>query len=184
MFLNAYEFEKCLIFYGAPTLVNLKVASLYHIDMAKAEMDYWIDYYNPLLSQKNMCLYRFTRKQRGLLFLYHKQKLWHLLNHDKIKKMFMNYHYNCLSVETILQCLQKRLQETEFPHEIGLLLGYPLQDVVSFIDGKPCLVIGYWKVYGHLKSCQKTFWKYQRCTNELMNRFSKGMTLEKICQII
>lgn len=35
------------------------------------------------------------------------------------------------------------------PHEVGIFLGYPLEDVLGFIanDGKNCLACGYWKVY-------------------------------------
>ena len=37
----------------------------------------------------------------------------------------------------------------DFPHEIGLLLGYPPEDVSGFIEngGKNFLCSGYWKVY-------------------------------------
>ena len=36
-----------------------------------------------------------------------------------------------------------------FPHEMGLLLGYPVEDVTGFMvhGGKNSLYSGYWKVY-------------------------------------
>lgn len=39
--------------------------------------------------------------------------------------------------------------EQQFPHEMGLLLGYPIEDVVGFMEhsGKEYLYSGYWKVY-------------------------------------
>ena len=39
--------------------------------------------------------------------------------------------------------------EMPFPHELGLLLGYPAEDVRGFmgIGYKKCLYTGYWKVY-------------------------------------
>lgn len=50
--------------------------------------------------------------------------------------------------------------EGEFPHEIGLFLGYPLCDVRGFIEdarGGVCLGCGYWKVYGEVEEREKLF---------------------------
>ena len=40
-------------------------------------------------------------------------------------------------------------EHKQFPHEMGLLLGYPIEDVRGFIEhnGCGCLYSGYWKVY-------------------------------------
>ncbi len=37
------------------------------------------------------------------------------------------------------------------PHEVGIFIGYPLEDVIGFIQngGKNCLHCGYWKVYAN-----------------------------------
>lgn len=184
MFLNHIEFERKLIFYAAPTLMKLKTGNLYSINMECKEIDYWIHYYNQCLHQKDLCLLRLTRKDRNLIYIYQKQRLVNLINHKQIKDILLFYHYDCSSLNKLFQNLQARLQNEEFPHEIGLFLGYPLYDVVSFIEGKQHLYIGYWKVYSHLKNSQKTFFKYKKCTNEFMRRWIQGMSLEQICQNI
>ncbi len=38
-------------------------------------------------------------------------------------------------------------ESIEYPHEIGVLLGYPLEDVIGFIESQSCIMIGTWKVY-------------------------------------
>ena len=55
------------------------------------------------------------------------------------------------------------LRNQEFPHEMGLLLGYPVEDVEGFIlnEGENCLYIGYWKVYENLSE------KMVLCRNEV-----------------
>lgn len=184
MFLNSIEFEKQLIFFGAPTLMKLKIANLYSIDMDCKEIDYWIYYYNQRFNQKDLCLCQLVRKNRKMIYIYQKQKLENLINHEQVKNILLFYQYDCSSLDKLFQSLQARLQNEEFPHEIGLFLGYPLYDVVSFIEGKQHLYIGYWKVYSHLKNSQKTFFKYKKCTNEFMRRWIQGMSLEQICQNI
>lgn len=61
----------------------------------------------------------------------------------------------------------KRLGESdEFPHEIGLFLGYPVEDVKGFIENKASCAkcVGYWKVYGDEEKAQKLFNQYKKCT--------------------
>ena len=45
-----------------------------------------------------------------------------------------NYGYHNFSVRDAIGQLQARFEQSEFPHEIGLFLGYPLGDVVGFIQ--------------------------------------------------
>lgn len=55
------------------------------------------------------------------------------------------------AVRELLRQLSRRLcLEREFPHEIGVFLGYPLEDVVGFIRnrGRNYTCCGYWKAYG------------------------------------
>lgn len=48
------------------------------------------------------------------------------------------------------------------PHEVGIFLGYPLEDVLGFIanGGKNCLTCGYWKVYTNVENKQSLFEAY------------------------
>jgi hypothetical protein len=58
-----------------------------------------------------------------------------------------------------LSFLKKRFAEPGFPHEVGVFLGYPLEDVISFSAGKsgPCVCCGYWKVYHRPEKAERTF---------------------------
>lgn len=51
---------------------------------------------------------------------------------------------------TILADLRKKSERT-CPHDIGIFIGYPPEDIRGFIanDGKNCLHCGYWKVYAN-----------------------------------
>ena len=59
-----------------------------------------------------------------------------------------------------------------FPHELGLLLGYPLDDVEGFIknDGKNCLYTGYWKVYANVPAKRNLFRRFECAREELMKQ--------------
>ena len=53
-------------------------------------------------------------------------------------------------------------ENNPFPHEIGLILGYPPQDVIQYYinNGKRYLFSGYWKVYTNPDWASSQFRKY------------------------
>ena len=86
--------------------------------------------------------------------------------------------YETESVELMLLSLRERMEEDSFPHEIGVFLGYDLSDIKSFIEGKECLYVGYWKVYSNVEEKMEIFDKYTRCKNAVMRMIDKGYPIE------
>ncbi len=68
----------------------------------------------------------------------------------------------------------------EFPHEIGLFLGYPPEDVWGFIRKKTPKCQGHWKVYGDVEKAKMAFDSYKKCTENYTRRLQKGTSLEKV----
>ena len=73
--------------------------------------------------------------------------------------------------------------EDSFPHEIGIFLGYPVEDVKSFIQnhGENYILSGVWKVYHDKETAERTFRLYSECTRCLVSRYDNGTPLEKLC---
>ncbi len=87
------------------------------------------------------------------------------------------------SLEKRLAHLKRRLAESEtFPHEIGLFLGYPPEDVRGFIEHRDCDVkcVGCWKVYGDEAKAQKTFRLFRKCSEVYRQRFQNGTPIERL----
>ena len=70
----------------------------------------------------------------------------------------------------------------EFPHEMGLLLGYPLEDVRGFMEneGKYFLYAGYWKVYENMTEKLKLFRKFEVAKETLLSLIYNGVCMEEI----
>ena len=70
----------------------------------------------------------------------------------------------------------------EFPHEVGLFLGYPPEDVEGFIENKArsCKLTGYWKVYSDEEKAKKIFAKYSKCTRVYTEQYADGKTIERL----
>ena len=68
--------------------------------------------------------------------------------------------YENTDIDLCLEVLGGKLAKSDlFPHEIGLFLGYPLGDVIGFIDngGKNSRCTGCWKVYCNECEAMRTF---------------------------
>ena len=77
----------------------------------------------------------------------------------------------------------RRLQESgDFPHEIGLFLGYPPEDVRGFIENhaEGYKFVGCWKVYGDEKSAKKQFARYKKCTDVYCSQWANGKSIERL----
>ena len=84
----------------------------------------------------------------------------------------------------ILARLQKRYagymeKRLPFPHELGVLLGYPLADVKGFMEhnGENFLYSGYWKVYANAEEAKRTFQLYDLVRKGLSELTGRGMEI-------
>ena len=69
-----------------------------------------------------------------------------------------------------------------FPHEMGLLLGYPLDDVTGFIEqkGKNYLYAGYWKVYTNMGEKICLFQAFEEAKEALIQAVARGIRIEEL----
>ena len=67
-------------------------------------------------------------------------------------------------------------------HEIGLFLGYPLEDVQGFIEncGKNYRLCGCWKVYGDPQAALRCFARYEKCARVYLQCYQNGHSLSRL----
>jgi hypothetical protein len=174
--------EEQIIECGAPVLAALKTAALfnYRFESREQEQEQTAEV-NRLLNAKDLYL-RVLRQQKGMsqLYLYRKSRLAQDLGKKGVRDFLEQYGYRGDSQEADLAHLEKRLKETgEFPHEIGLFLGYPLADVIGFIEnrGRNYQCMGWWKVYHDEQETRKSFERYEKCAEIYQRDYRKGRTL-------
>ena len=78
-------------------------------------------------------------------------------------------------LERMLDALSRRLEGREFPHEVGLFLGYPPEDVEGFRlhRGRGCKLCGCWKVYSDVERARRCFRRYGLCRAALCRRLEE-----------
>lgn len=91
--------------------------------------------------------------------------------------------YGDESCERCVARLACRFREgKEFPHEVGLFLSYPPEDVKGFIDHRAnnFKCTGPWKVYGDEGKARSLFAKYKKCTEIYCALWQSGSKLEQL----
>lgn len=121
------------------------------------------------------------------LLVYHGSWLKSYLNEPDVQRILLPYGYRGLSFQDMLAAFAGRYQScmrglTEFPHEMGLFLGYPSKDVSGFIEnsGKNYLLTGYWKVYDQPLEKRKLFQKFDQAKEALLRLIAEGNRIDDL----
>ena len=98
-------------------------------------------------------------EEKTVILLYQKERLEKYLRMMQVQKLLTEEGYPSCLLEDILPVLCEKYEayaetKNDFPHELGLVLGYPPEDVEGFIRhrGKNCLCTGYWICKGKFDS--------------------------------
>lgn len=177
--------EEYLVWQAAPTLAGLKTGSLFpcryeSYDVLKAE----IRAINQTIGIKGLRLIPLRRNDaQALLYLYRPERLRADLSVPEAVDILLREGYSDLRQERCLHELMRRLQRFgAFPHEIGLFLSYPPEDVRGFIEhrGHKSKCAGCWKVYGDVEQARKMFQTYKKCTDCYCRQWAMGVPISRL----
>ena len=102
--------------------------------------------------------------KRALIYVYRPEKLKEDFSDETTQIILKCKGYDCTNPsQCICRLIQKLQSAPDFPHEIGLFLGYPAEDVKGFIENKAACskCSGCWKVYGDEQAARILFKKYK-----------------------
>lgn len=177
--------EEMFVRQCAPTLAGVKTGSLFSCPYDTREgMTEDVRRLNRVLVPKGLRLLplRYSEK-RVLLYLYRPTELWRDLNDDKAAEILDAAGYSCTDCDRCVVKLIQRLRgNKDFPHEIGLFLSYPPEDVKGFIDNNAAnfKYSGLWKVYGDEKRAKAMFEKFRKCTDIYCRMWQAGVSLDRL----
>lgn len=180
--MDAKGMERGLIEHCAPTLAGIKCASLFnYFHEGEPLVREELEEINAMLNEKGVSVEVLLWKEKSaLIYTYRTSMLERELCQPGVFELLEKYGYKNKKTDECLKHLKKRLFHNScFPHEIGLFLGYPLEDVQGFIEngGKNCQSCGVWKVYCNKEEKDKLFRKFQKCTDVYRQVFCEGRRL-------
>lgn len=127
---------------------------------------------------------------RTTFLLYRMDELSDYLKEKGVRKLLNMLGYKSYIFEQVLITFRKKYVRytkdgLQFPHEMGVLLGYPPEDVFGFITnkGKNFLYAGYWKVYDNLLEKLSIFERYDHAKEVVVRLVSYGVSILEIIEI-
>lgn len=178
--------EYTIVRHCAPTLAGLKTGSLivvFYEDENQLHRD--IKEMNKAHGKKGLSFVLFSAYGgRALVYIYRPKKLASDLDKKESREILSRLGYGkCLEMESCIKRLSCKIRGCkDFPHEVGLFLGFPPEDVKGFIEcrGKAFKMCGSWKVYGDTKTAKKLFREYKSCTCRYLDSLASGKSLEEL----
>lgn len=177
--------EELIVRHCSPTLAGLKTGSLFTCPYScKEEIVDAIRKMNQQLVAKGLRILplRFSA-QRALIYVYRPQRLKRDISCPHTQRLLQTRGYPCSHSERCVNYLiQKLRHDSKFPHEIGLFLGYPPEDVQGFIENNASSskCVGCWKVYSNEKQAQRLFDRYKKCTHIYFKQWTKGKSIPEL----
>lgn len=114
-------------------------------------------------------------EKREIWFVYWPETMRYLLGREDVKLFLEEQGYDSMDLIPILKKTGQRYRAYQeqgfgFPHELGILLGYPVADVRGFIvhNGQRYLCTGYWKVYENEENAKRVFSLYEEAKRRMM----------------
>lgn len=180
------EFEYLLAEHCAPTLLSRKCASLVSLSRRSFPDLSFLPAYERCLSDFGISCRILKSCEHGrLLLLYRRDPLTEALFAPNARHILSRFGYpSAKSLDALISHLEQRLRfcKTDFPHEIGLFLGYPPEDVEAFIRhrGAGCKLCGYWKVYCDVEAAKKQFAVFDGCRAFLCSLLQNGTLISSL----
>lgn len=171
-----------LVMQTAPLLKGIKYSCILVVKHAD-----WKLVRQELAHTDIVCEVLHKSRNKHVIFLYRRNAINEHLQQDTVRNFLLQFGYQGRFLEDFLPLLKKRMgcfyeNNESFPHEIGIFLGYPMEDIEGFIanEGRNYLLCGYWKVYSDLSRAKKIFRKFDDAKDKATRELLAGKTL---CEI-
>lgn len=176
--------ERMLVEHAAPTLARVKTGSLVQLPL-RDEQAFRPEYeaLRLRLAPKGVQLRLYRMRGRALVYLFRPDRLQKTLACPRVQALLGQYGYDAFTAEEALDRLGMRLEASEdFPHEIGVFLGYPIDDVESFIEhgGRNFAACGCWKAYHNVCEARRIFAWYAKCRDVYTRLYRDGRSIDRL----
>lgn len=176
--------EHLLIDQCAPTLAGLKTGSLFLCADPPEDLHRALRELNRRYADKGLRM--LPMRQSGgktLIYVYRPRLLAADLLEGQAAGILKKLDYAPEKPDLCVARLRRRLaMGGDFPHEIGLFLGYPAEDVAGFIahGARDAKCTGFWKVYGNPVQAEETFRRFRKCTKNYRAAYEKHSSIDKL----
>lgn len=144
----------------------------------------WVRYGRKFLEEIGIDYIDLREGEESLIILvYNRENLKNYIFKKENRDFLMKLDYeNCKDIDEYIEVLKIRYGKFKCPHELGIFLGFPLEDVRDFMEcsNKKCLRCGYWLVYNNLQEAMTIFDRYNKIKDFTTKNILNGNSSHKI----
>lgn len=166
----------------APVLKNVKISNL-----MTGKPGSWQRIRKELKKSRIICIPLYMDQDKEVLFLYRYHRLENHLQREEVSGFLCYFGYEEYKIAAVLRRLRERYRQYAgeggpFPHELGVLLEYPVEDVEGFIvnQGRNSLTARYWKVYHNQQEAERIFHLYDEAKERALWEIVQGFPLCRV----
>ncbi len=135
----------------APVIMHCRAAcSLSVMHKSKEQIEVFSCFVHLILCNRLLIQPLVSTEDFTVYLIYQEDMLLEKVNDERARLLLDSFDYPHDSLSDIVSRLSVRLEEyfyedEAFPHELGVFLGFPIDDILEFIkkDGKNFLITGY-----------------------------------------
>ncbi|MDI9216942.1 DUF3793 family protein [Clostridium tertium] len=182
---NEESIKKFLLYNSSLVIAGVKPSATVTINK-KLEKLYktWIQDGKSFLKSINLSFINLREDDNASIILIYnndilKKHIFKPENMDFLIKLGYKRNNN---ISYYVEYLKDRYDEFNCPHELGIFLGIPIDDVKSFMQCsyKKCLGCGYWKVYSNYEKALEIFDIYDDVREKTMDKILEGEPIDSI----
>lgn len=172
------------IMHAAPVLAGIKPSSLFCVPKRPDKYREWAKE----LLLAGLRIYPLHACQKNIsILLYNPRQLAEILADKNSQTVLSGCGYpDTYDIKLLLSHLKDRYihyknGKCAYPHEVGIFLGYPFDDVLDFITKtKPCRMSRYWKVYNSVSYAKSVAKSYDMAREAVLADYLQGKSLSQI----
>ena len=186
-----YGYIQNLLAYNCmPTLLKMKPSTILNIQKRQEKAEVFFHLLQREIAHFG-CEYEYIleTKTSHIILIYQAEMLQSQLENKDCENILASFGYYLgeRKIEDALIRLKERyhrymMERKDFPDEIGIFFGYPIEDVKAYIEnnGKNYKRCGFWKVYCNVERAEQTFHVF-RCVREAaVQAISTGRALTEL----
>ncbi|MCR4741433.1 MAG: DUF3793 family protein [Treponema sp.] len=176
--------DKIIIKCSAPCICGIKPGNMFTVkreSYSRVAVESWRE----SLKSNGLVLETFeTSDNTMMIFIYNFIWIRQMLE-DCFAQSYLrgkNYPVNRGTLAVLNELFGRLKKHQEFPHEVGLFLGYPIEDVIEFEknQGQDCKYCGCWKSYSNPELAKKSLGNFLDCSKMCQKWFEEGLTVPQI----
>ena len=184
---NSLYIKRILEMLGA-VILGSKPAEIINVPGSKEDKKIKLSKIEAFFSNCSRITYRIITTHDGgkrVLFINEKSMEKVLVNKRCINFLKFVGYSSDYELNDYMDELVFRLQSEEFPHEIGVFLGYPLKDVLGFMGygNKELVEVRNWRIYGDKEISYEVYNNFMR-DKAIMKEMIESMNINELRRVI